>query len=268
MSLPESAELLALMDLNMVACYRADTDATPGGAVVDAPGLVMFRTPLGRISTNMAIVTGAIAAPAIRELTAEMYGPTESPFSVWTREHADGSLEPALRELGFHEIHREPGMVFVPGAGPSIPPPPGVSIRPVRDDAGRMEYGALMTKAFAVYGVPEESIAEHFATLESVYGPTTQAFLAWRDGRAVAGAMLYMAHGVGGIGWVGTLPEEFGRGHGRAITWAVIEEGIRRGALFLNLQASPMGEPMYRRMGFTTPTHYRWFLAGDERPGG
>ncbi len=41
----------------------------------------------------------------------------------------------------------------------------------------------------------------------------------------------------------------------------MIAEGLRRGARFMSLQASPMGEPMYRRMGFTTPTHYRWFLA-------
>ena len=257
---PEGAELLALMDLNMVACYRADTRATPGGEVVEAPGLVMFRTPLGRVSTNMAIVTGPIDAAAIRALTLEMYRPTGTPFSVWTREHADGALEVGLHALGFQQIHREPGMVFVPGAGAAVTPPPDVTIRPVLDDAERVEYGRLVTRAFAVYGVPEESIAEHFATLESVRGPATQAYLAWRDDRAVAGAILYMAHGVGGIGWVGTLPEEFGRGYGRVITWAVIEEGIRRGARFMNLQASPMGEPMYRRMGFTTPTHYRWFL--------
>ena len=258
---PERAEVLALMDLNMVASYRADTRATPGGEVVEVPGLVMFRTPLGRVTTNMAIVTGDIEAGSIRALTAEMYHPTDSPFSVWTREHADTALEPALNRLGFHQIHREPGMVFLPGAGPSVPPPPGVTIRPVREDAERAEYRDLVTKAFAVYGVPEDSLAEHFATQESVSGPTTQAYVAYRDGRAVAGAILYMAHGVGGIGWVGTLPDEFGRGYGRAITWAVIEEGIRRGARFMNLQASPMGEPMYRKMGFTTPTHYRWFLA-------
>src|SRR6185503_1100241 len=116
-------------------------------------------------------------------------------------------------------------------------------------------------RAFGVYEVPGESITEHFLTAESVSGPATQAYLAYRAGRAVAGAVLYMAHDVGGIGWVATLPEEFGRGYGRAVTWAVIEAGIARGARFMNLQASPMGEPMYRRMGFTTPTHYRWFLA-------
>jgi len=260
-SLPGRAELLALMDANMVAVYAADTRATPGGAVAETPGFVMCRTPHGTVATNMAIVTGRIDAPTIRARTRAFYGPTGSPFSVWTRDHADRGLEAELGALGFHPIHREPGMTFLPGAGRPAPPPPEVTIRPVTDDAGRAGYARVMTRAFAVYGAPEASTAEHFASLAGVVGPTTQAYLAYRDGRALAGAMLYMAHGVGGIGWVGTLPEEFGRGYGRAVTWAVIAEGLRRGARFMSLQASPMGEPMYRRMGFTTPTHYRWFLA-------
>src|SRR5262245_37809235 len=103
MSPPEGEELLSLMDRNMVACYRADTSATPGGEVVEIPGLALFRTPLGRISTNMAIVTGPIDASEICAQTAAMYRPTESPFSLWTREHADAALEPALRACGFHQ---------------------------------------------------------------------------------------------------------------------------------------------------------------------
>ena len=257
----ERAQLLASMDANMVAVYSADTRATPGGAVVETPDLVMCRTPRGTVATNMAIVTGPIDAPTVRERTVAFYGPTGSPFSVWTREHADAGLELELGALGFHPIHREPGMTFLPGAERPAPPPREIDIRPVTDDAGRADYGAIMVRAFGLYGTPEASTAEHFATPASVVGPATQAYLAYKDGRAVAGAILYMAHGVGGIGWVGTLPEEFGRGYGRAVTWAVIAEGIRRGARFMNLQASPMGESMYRRMGFTTPTHYRWFLA-------
>jgi len=258
---PERVELLALMDANMVAVYAADTRATPGGGVAETPGLVMCRTPHGTVATNMAIVTGRIDAPTIRSRTLAFYGPTGSPFSVWTREHADAGLEGELGTLGFHPIHREPGMAFLPGAGRPAPPPPGATIRPVTDDAGRRDYARIMTRAFALYGAPEASTAEHFASLAGVTGPTTQAYLAYQDGHAVAGAILYMAHGVGGIGWVGTLPEEFGRGYGRAVTSAVIAEGLGRGARFMSLQASPMGEPMYRRMGFTTPTHYRWFLA-------
>ncbi len=257
---PEGAELLALMDANLVAVYAADTRATPGGEVLETPGLVMCRTPQGTVATNIAIVTGPIDTRRVRDLTNAMYRPTGSPFSVWTREHADAVLEGELAREGFHPIHREPGMVLLPGAQSTAPSPTGVTIRPVLDEAARETYARLVARAFAIYGTPETSTAEHFATLAGVSGPTTQAYLAYAADRPVAGATLYMAHGVGGIGWVGTLPEEFGHGYGRAVTKAVIEEGFRRRARFLNLQASPMGEPMYRRMGFVTPTHYRWYL--------
>ena len=245
----------------MVAVCVADTRATPGGEAAEMPGLVMCRTPHGTVATNMAIVTGPIDAREVSARTAAMYAAAGAPFSVWTREHADEAVARGLADAGFSQIHREAGMVYMPGAGSPPSPPGDVDIRPIVDERGREVYAGLMAQAFGVYGTPADSTAEHFAALASVHGPATQAYLAWRDGRAVAGAMLYMAHGVGGIGWVGTLPDEFGRGYGSAVTWRVIEEGLRRGARFMNLQASPMGEPMYRRMGFLTPTHYRWFLA-------
>jgi predicted acetyltransferase len=72
--------------------------------------------------------------------------------------------------------------------------------------------------------------------------------------------MLYLSHGIGGVGWVGTRPSAFGRGYGIALTWRVVEEGLGRGVELFNLQASPMGAPVYRRMGFETPTCYRMFI--------
>jgi hypothetical protein len=93
-----------------------------------------------------------------------------------------------------------------------------------------------------------------------VRGPSTQAYLGWVGGEAVSGATLYLSHGIGGVGWVGTRPSRFGRGYGAALTWRVVEEGFRRGVSLLNLQASPMGASVYRRIGFVTPTHYRMFL--------
>src|SRR5207247_2146474 len=141
------------------------------GAVAETPGFVMCRTPHGTVATNMAIVTGRIDAPTIRARTRAFYGPTGSPFSVWTREHADRGLEAELGALGFHPIHREPGMTFLPGAGRPAPPPPEATIRPVTDDAGRADYTRIMTRAFALYGAPEASTAEHFARLAGLVGP-------------------------------------------------------------------------------------------------
>src|SRR5262249_48164358 len=113
---------------------------------------------------------------------------------------------------------------------------------------------------YAVYGTPEDSTRAYFSRIESLRGPTTQAWLGRVEGRAVAGATLYLSHGIGGVGWVGTRPNAVGCGFGSALTWRVVEEGFHRGVPLLNLQASPMGVPVYRRLGFDTPTLYRMFI--------
>jgi ribosomal protein S18 acetylase RimI-like enzyme len=261
---PDRVTLLALIDRNMVEMYREMTRTTPGGELVEMDGLTMTWTPRGHAITNMAMVTAAITPARVCDLADRVYRHAGRPFSLWTRAHADAELEAGLEAVGFRALMAVPGMVLLPSNGRSVLPPADVTIRPVADDAGRADYGYVAKKAYAVYGAPEESTSAHFDTLASVMGPTTQAFLAYdRDGRVVAAATLYLSHGVAGVGWVATLPEEFRRGYGAAVTSAVVEAGRERGAAFASLQASPMGAPVYRRMGFSTPTHYRVFVAGD-----
>jgi GNAT superfamily N-acetyltransferase len=263
MTAPADEELLRLMDLNMQAMYRHDTVATPGGEVVEAAGLVLCRTPRGHLVSNMTMVTAPVDVATVRALTASFYRGTGCLFSVWTRAHADAALEAALERDGFHRVVSLPGMALRPGDERPPRLPAGIRIRPVADEDGRAAYADLMAAAYAVYGTPVESTRERFATMASVRGPRTQAFLAWRDGRPVAGAISWVAHGVGAVNWVGTHPDEFGKGYGAAVTWAVVEEGRRRGARFVTLQASVMGAPVYRRMGFATPTAYNLFATLD-----
>jgi GNAT superfamily N-acetyltransferase len=246
------------MDRNMQEMYREIGRWTPGGFVVERGGLVMVGAPTGTITTNLAIVAGRTDAATIRAETERTYG--ELPFSVYTRGHADAALEASLAHDGFHPIAATPGMVFGPGDGALAPPPPELAIEPVADDAGRAAYAEIMGEAYAVYGSPEPSTRACFARLDSLVGPTTHALLGRVGGRPVAGATLYLSHGIGGIGWVGTRPDSFGRGYGAALASAVVAEGLRRGMPLLNLQASPMGAPVYRRLGFSTPTEYHMFV--------
>jgi GNAT superfamily N-acetyltransferase len=248
------------MDLNMQEMYREMARWTPGGFVVERDGLVMVGAPHGTVVTNMAIVAGRTDVDAVVRETERVFGQDALPFSVHTRAHVDGELEAALATRGFHEIATTPGMVVRAGAGVPVDPPKELALRAVENEDDRVAYGDVMAEAYAVYGTPEESTQAFFARMESVRGATTQAYLGWIGARAVSGATLYLSHGIGGIGWVGTRPSAFGRGYGAALTWRVVEEGFRRGVPWLNLQASPMGAPVYRRLGFETPTHYRMFI--------
>jgi hypothetical protein len=259
----DQTQMLALMDLNMREMYREDARATPGGWILERAGLLMVGSPLGTVTTNMAIVVGTPDAATVRRETDRAFRRVGLPFSVWTRAHADAPLEADLPSVGFTHIAGAPGMAFLPGDGESPPPPSEIAIRAVTDEAGRADFARMSAPAWAIYGAPEESTGSHFTILASLHAPTTQAFLAYRGDRPVAGGILYLSHDVGGVGWVGTVPDQQRRGYGAAATWAVVREGLRRGARLMNLQASPLGEPVYRRMGFRTPTQYRFFVAGD-----
>ncbi len=253
---------LARLDDALCAMYAAIARTTPGGWVAEDDGLLCCGSPRGNVATNMSIVTGAPRPEAVRVAADARFG--ERPYSVWTRAHADRRLEAALADVGYVELDRQPAMAFVRGT-PAPDVRPDVVLRDVRDDAGRAACATIMARAFAVYGLPEESTAAHFATLDAVTGDDRWAVLACADGRAVAGAVAYLADGVAGIGWVGTLPEAAGRGYGGAVTAAVVREALARGANLVVLQASVMGAPLYERLGFTIETDYGVFVRMEER---
>ena len=251
------ASQLALMDLNMQEMHREDARTTPGGFIVERDALVCCGSPHGTDFTNVVLVAGSVTTAQVREHLGRVFG--DLPCSVWTRAHVDSALADELQNHGFLELLSVPAMAFREGDGTPAPTPPELTLRPVRSPADCRAYHDVMTDAWSVYGETFESTAPP-PRAERLIGGSKQAVLAWREGVAVAGATLYLSHGIGGIGWVGTRRDAVGRGYGAAVTWAVVQEGLHRGVALLSLQASPLGEPVYRRMGFTTPSHYRVFV--------
>ena len=75
-------------------------------------------------------------------------------------------------------------------------------------------------------------------------------YLAEADGQPVSTATAWLGDGGVGIFNVATPPEFRGRGYGRAVTASAVRSGFADGADIAWLQASPLGEPVYRAMGF------------------
>ncbi|MFF4837975.1 GNAT family N-acetyltransferase [Streptomyces sp. NPDC001315] len=79
------------------------------------------------------------------------------------------------------------------------------------------------------------------------------------DGRVVGTTVVMMAHEVAGIFLVHVAQEHRRRGIGGALTTAALRAGRERGMRLAALGASPMGEPLYRRFGFTAVSEYHLF---------
>jgi ribosomal protein S18 acetylase RimI-like enzyme len=146
-------------------------------------------------------------------------------------------------------------------------PPPGIVLRRVTSDDDAVAFGAVMGAAYATYGMPVACGPALVGNLAVLEAPHIATFVALRDGTVVAGAMVIVTHGVGGVYWVGTAPDARGQGLAELCTRAAGNAGFDLGARIAALQASVMGEPVYRRMGYVEVTRYPSFVRFDAPSG-
>ena len=146
-------------------------------------------------------------------------------------------------------------------------PPAGVTLRRVETAEDTLAFGRVMGAAYESLGLPADIPPRIFTDPRTLVAPHIVAFLARLGDVPAAGAMTIVTHGVAGVYWVGTTPEARGRGLAELCTRAVGNAGFDLGARFAALQASPMGEPVYRRMGYYEATRYP-FLVRFEPPAG
>jgi GNAT superfamily N-acetyltransferase len=91
------------------------------------------------------------------------------------------------------------------------------------------------------------SLAEH---------PGVAFHLARRDGEPAGACATFFDGAVGGVYWVGTLPEHRSQGIGRAIMTSALRE---LGDVPATLTATAAGRPLYESLGFRTVSESTWW---------
>lgn len=253
-------ELVELSDLNFAEAFR-DLSRRAGGVVHDADGLMLYTGGHALpVLANGVMRTGA-GLDAVEALARArtFFASHGRGFTVLVRAHADADLAAAAAEAGLVAMGDMPAMVLDHRLA-DVSPPPGITLARVETGADARAYGEVMSAAYATYGMPVDVMPGLLNSLETVCAPHIVAILARLDGTPVAGAMMVLTHGVAGIYWVGTTPEARGRGLAELCTRAAGNAGFDLGGRIASLQASPMGEPVYRRMGYVEVTRYPYLV--------
>lgn len=161
--------------------------------------------------------------------------------------HAGGPIEiwsawptADLTVRGYALFH-VPGLVR-PAGGDPPPLPPGLQVHTARSAADLADASRLVDAVFDCHAPQPGALIT-----ESVLGDDFQVFLGRVDGRAVATSVAFVSHGFCGVYAVATAADARGRGYGEALSWAATRY---RPDLPATLQASDMGLPVYRRMGY------------------
>jgi GNAT superfamily N-acetyltransferase len=257
-----TAEALAAADERNLAEAFASFGRVPG-AEVDT-GAAMVRAWSGLPTLNGVIharlrpdeadrrIDETKAWCAARGIRLTWYvGPTTTP----------ADLGPRLEARGLTPIAPWYGMARTLGEPPVAPPlPAGVTVERVADAAG---LGGVARAAVLGFGMAAElvpAVARFFVALADGASPW-RFYLAREREVAVATAGLFLGTEVAGIYIVATVPEARRRGLGTAVTAAAVREARELGYPVAVLQASEMGHPIYRRLGFEdhyTFRRYQW----------
>ncbi len=256
----QQSELIELSDLNLAEAQR-EMSRRAGGVTHDEDGLCFWvgGHTLPVLCNGVLRTRGGLAAAEVLERAQAFFAAHERGYTVMLRAHADADLMAAAQHAELAEWGSSPAMVLESRLG-DAKAPTGVVLDRVESMEDATAFAAVMSAAYATYGMPED-VAPAVLNLDVLHAPHIVSYLARSDdGTPLAGAMVLLSHGVSGIYWVGTTPDARGRGLAELVTRAAGNAGFDLGARMVTLQASKMGEPVYRRMDYVTVSNYPTFV--------
>ena len=137
----------------------------------------------------------------------------------------------------------------------------GVVVRQVSDAADAQAFVEISAAAYETIQLPAAVTRKLLGNPNAGCVPQTRVQVLFEREQPMAAAMLVFSHGIAGVYWVGTLPAARGRGYAEAVTRAISNQAFAEGARAVILQASTMGEPVYRRIGYREFTRYPMYVA-------
>ena len=198
-----------------------------------------------------------------------------SPFLWWRAPfHGPADLAERLERAHVFPAGTTPAMAMdLARLGPAPATDGRFEIRGVRDEGGLRDFLGVLADDPSPEGVPPSfppgkvEVIVAFVAPRLHLEPTPLRFVGYRDGRPVTVSRLSLAGGAAGLYAVATREEARGHGYGAAVSHRAIATGRDLGYRIATLQATDMGYPIYRRLGFVEQFQYaiHVHLPGGER---
>lgn len=193
------------------------------------------------------------AAPALASALEEIQA-LGLPYSLQARRGRTPAFEQEAARVGLTAEEPIPGMLASPEAL-GTPDVPELEILRVETADGLAQALAVAANGF---GAPPDMLAPLYL-LEAAALEGLAYYLGRVDGVDVCTSIGYTLGDTVGVFNVATPPEHRGRGYGAALTVEAARQGFALGADLAWLQASTMGLPVYRRLGFREAEEYVLF---------
>jgi hypothetical protein len=260
----------ALGQATLIAFNRAMTRWSTNGALEERDGCVLCAggSWLPVVANEAFRTDDRVTGPELIAHAESFFGRFARGFAVKIRDTGqDDDLRAACAAAGLEAFGEPVPQMLAVAPLPDHRGVDGVELEWVDDEGGVADFVNVNAEAYATYGMPAEVLPELFDRAAAVVeDPAAHVVVARQDGAAIATAMVYESDGVASLQWVGTVPAARASGLGALVTIATTNLAFERGASSCTLQASPMGEPVYRRLGYTTIYRYSEYVRWPRPP--
>lgn len=246
------ADSRALAAFNAHVAYFRGLIEASGGSVAHERGVLTWAGPHPLpFLINTALRTDPAVDPAVVRKTADaVFKSLGRSYELAGLVGRDDDLIALIESTGVEVGAPDPIQMVEPGSFSGVATVPELELRAVTDPDGVAAVARINQDAVAVYGFPKGVFAQLFERSETVLRPEIHAVVAYRDDRPVATAQVLDVDGLAYVGWVAVARGEMRRGLGGCLTSTVVSDAFARGASAAVLVASPMGGPLYRKLGF------------------
>jgi len=255
---------------NLMAFGRALTRWGSRGALEEGHGVVLCAggTWIPVVANEAFRSDDTLAGDELIARADAFFGGLARGFSVKVRDSGeDDDLRAACEAAGLDPFGEPVPEMIRRAPLPAADPVDGVELRPVEDEHGVRDFIAVNAEAYGTYGMPAEVLSDLFDRATAlVEDSAAHVVVGRRAGVPIATAMTYESDGVASLQWVGTVPTARTAGLGALVTIAATNLAFEHGASSCTLQASPMGAPLYRRLGYETIYHYTEHVRWPTRP--
>jgi len=246
-------EIIHQVELNLWETW-SNFGRGPGCTLHEEGDALWFETPIPIIPYNTVLKfqVERDVDQRIDMLVRGYAGRNVAPLWIVHPSSLPGDLPERLQKHGYQEIEQAPCMARSLDHLPEPPPiPEGVEIREAVEELDLIElYGLAAWR----WGVPEEyrlqlrKMIEKFKIGER--GSNTRSWLAWKDGTPISKINLFNGSGSAGIYGVATKPEARGLGIASILMNVAMQAAKDMGHDLCVLDASPLAEKLYLRLGF------------------
>ncbi len=229
--------------------------------LIEQDGLICSLGSTTYPAITNCVIRLDVKIPAVEVISRakSLFQPLERDFTIYTYGEQDRDLEEQLRSAPMQQLFDTPVMVLDSGVElPHIPA--SVEIKVATNEKEILDLRYVNSLGFETLEVPREHTEAIFGVPHRLLDSKIITYIAYLDGQPASTAMVIMTELVAGIYWVSTTPQARNQGLGTICTSLASNAGLKRGARVASLQASPMGESVYRRIGYRSVERIKCYL--------